>query len=170
MSDPTEEFLWKVHGYTSEFIRFADTKAALVVAWSSTLISGLFGLKAHRLLSPHRFTTDAIDVCTTVGGVAAAVAFSSLVVAFLIAMTIIMPRLWTKRKIGLIFWENIQGYKSAEQFLAALAQEQGFVNAIADHVFMVSAVCQRKYRRLKLAIGLSLVGGLAGVVVALSLS
>jgi hypothetical protein len=44
------EFIWKVHPYTNDYIRFADTKAAAVIAWCVSLISLLFASKAH-----HRF-------------------------------------------------------------------------------------------------------------------
>jgi hypothetical protein len=33
-----EDFLWQVHEYTNEYIRFADTKAAFIVAASTALI------------------------------------------------------------------------------------------------------------------------------------
>ena len=35
------EFFWKVHSYTNEYIRFADTKAELVIGWTLALVGAL---------------------------------------------------------------------------------------------------------------------------------
>jgi hypothetical protein len=40
-AEATDKFLWDVHKYTNDYIRFADTKAAFVAAASTALIGTL---------------------------------------------------------------------------------------------------------------------------------
>jgi hypothetical protein len=55
---PTQiEFAWHVHTYTNEYVRFADTKAAAVLAISAGLIGGLFAAKAHRFIMDAHFVS-----------------------------------------------------------------------------------------------------------------
>jgi hypothetical protein len=51
-ADATAKFLWDVHKYTNDYIRFADTKAAFVAAASTALIGTLVG--SNVLDSCHR--------------------------------------------------------------------------------------------------------------------
>src|SRR5437763_11946832 len=51
---PSLEFLWKVHSYTNDYIRFADTKAGIALALVAGLLATLFGSKAHYYLAPSR--------------------------------------------------------------------------------------------------------------------
>jgi hypothetical protein len=45
--DTLRAFTWKVHDYTSELIRFADTKASIVPALSTGIISIFLGARIH---------------------------------------------------------------------------------------------------------------------------
>ena len=42
-----QDFLWKTHSYMNDYIRFADTKAAVVIALSTALLGGLIAAEAH---------------------------------------------------------------------------------------------------------------------------
>jgi hypothetical protein len=69
-TQPTDtDFIWKVHSYTNEYIRFADAKAGAVIAWCSALTAALFAAKAH-----YKFRGSSIDFF----GFLALVAFLSL--------------------------------------------------------------------------------------------
>jgi hypothetical protein len=166
MTDRTEDFLWKVHSYTNDYIRFADTKAAVVIAWASALVSGLYGLKAHHFLAPAKFDTADPALWPTLQGGLAATAFLFLGLAFVMAMAVVMPRLWTKKTTGFIFWEDILGHVSGTALLNDLERSQETKKHLADHLFQIAQISRRKYRRLRWAIGFSLVGGVAAAFLA----
>src|SRR4051794_35473694 len=76
------DFIWKTHDYTNNYIRFADTKAGLIVVIISGLLAGLLNAKAYLWMSPERFNpSGALFKETVLGGLALAT-FLALVVGF----------------------------------------------------------------------------------------
>jgi hypothetical protein len=75
------EFAWKTHEYLHEYIRFADTKAAFVVAWCSALIGMLYVGQLHQAVLDSYFTFHNISLSVTL----AAIGFPLLGGAFVIA-------------------------------------------------------------------------------------
>jgi hypothetical protein len=42
-----QQFLWNTHSYISEYVRFADSKAAFAGTLAGGLLAALYGAKAH---------------------------------------------------------------------------------------------------------------------------
>jgi hypothetical protein len=132
MTEPSDEFLWKVRAYTNEFIRFADTKAALVVAWTSALVSGQFGLKARHRLRPARFAPLRIDWLEAFGAFWAVVAFASRADRVCDRDDHCAAPPVDQEEDGFIFWENVLGHASSDAWLLALTQEADLKKHVAD--------------------------------------
>jgi hypothetical protein len=158
-ADSTDKFLWDVHKYTNDYIRFADTKAAFVAAASTGLIGALVG-------------SSALDSCFVVVpatwlewcGLAGLLLLATALVLSVLA---IRPRLWNHTSVGYIFWESIQGHKTAQAFSQAIGElpGSGLTRATSDHLFMLASVATRKYGYVKWAIHAGIAGGLlAGIV------
>jgi hypothetical protein len=91
---PAAEFVWKVHGYTNEYIRFADAKAGAIITWCAGLIALLFTIKAQSRFLPPQITFTDIDWKATGLGAAAIVAFLFLTLSVTFGFLTILPRLW----------------------------------------------------------------------------
>jgi hypothetical protein len=161
------DFLWHVHAYTDENIRFADTKASIVIVWSAVLLGYLISAKAHHLFLHAGFAK------LSAGGQAHAllglVTFGFLAAAFLLAVLTISPNLRDERSPGFLFWKRIRAHKSAARFREQLLQRssEDLASHLAGNVFILAGVCQRKYRRLQWAIRTACCGSLAAGVVVL---
>src|SRR5262245_55396837 len=94
------EFLWNVHSYINEYIRFGDAKAGLVIAWTTALIGGLVAVKFQEHFK-----------LTWQGGVSV-FGFVLLVLAFICAFAAVIPNLGSSQHTGLIFWKNILNHGS----------------------------------------------------------
>jgi hypothetical protein len=158
-ADSTDKFLWDVHKYTNDYIRFADTKAAFVAAASTALIGALVG-------------SSALDSCframpaTWLQWVAIA-GLLLLAVSLILSALAIRPRLWNHTSVGYIFWESIKGHKTARAFSQAISElsASGRTAATSDHLFVLASVATRKYGYVKWAIHAGIAGGLlAGIV------
>src|SRR2546428_5070756 len=112
------EFLWKVHSYTNDYIRFADAKAGFSVGIASALLAVLYAAKCHEL-----FVTLAPVQRTPLAWVSVG-AFLSLVASILAAVAAVRPRLWTHSDKGFIFWRGIAEYDGPEMFTAAFQAQQ----------------------------------------------
>ena len=114
-----EDFLWQVHGYTNEYIRFADTKAAFIAAATSALIGtsisssvlDSFLLKAPCLWYRSQWL--------------ALIGLLMLSLSTICSLAVVWPRLWNKTPVGFIFWESIAGHRSAVNFSKAIHKATG---------------------------------------------
>jgi hypothetical protein len=91
---PSAEFAWKVHGYTNEYIRFADAKAGAIITWCAGLIALLFTIKAQTKFLPPQITVADIDWKATGLAAAAITAFLFLTLSVTFGFLTILPRLW----------------------------------------------------------------------------
>jgi hypothetical protein len=71
-----------------------------------------------------------------------------LSISMFFSLAVIWPRIWNKTSIGLIFWESIARHRSA----------QDRSTAIAEHLFILSALAKRKYLWVKFALWLGVPG------------
>jgi hypothetical protein len=153
------EFLWNVHSYLNEYIRFADTKAALVVTWTSALLGALVAGSFHK-----RFAL------TITGGLCFA-GFVLVVLAFACSFCAVIPRLRSTQLPGFIFWRSIVAHKSKEQFIAELKKQtsENLADHVAGHLFDLSHVSDRKFWWVDRSIMLALLGSvLSGIMYMLS--
>lgn len=185
------EFAWKVHGYTNDYIRFADPKAAFGMAAVSGLVACLFSLKAHQYPSIARVYESGYAAHVIAYSVAVVASFALLLASAVIFTTVISPRLWriafesikhrirhwvtrllgeekkSAPKDGLIFWEEVLAQGSAEAYVKHLnsIDAKQALKEIANHTYTLAGVASAKYARLKLGIGTGVLGCLFAVVV-----
>lgn len=153
MKNNDSEFAWHVHGYLNSYIKFGDTKAALISGLSGPLVYGLFGLSSWKL----SWTLPSFF------GLLAMAAFAT---AFCFAFTAIWPNLLTikvkqgKRRShsietdgkeapdkGFIFWKNILAHPNANAFAnecAELTDEQKLKH-VSHHCYELAGITDRKY-------------------------
>ena len=163
------DFLWQVHSYTNEYIRFADTKAALTIAWATALLGALYAERVHAV--PDR--TTAFLVITLM-------ATAPLCAGFVLAVLSILPRLYRNpiaklransttstatKSVGLIYWGDVQSLKNAsayEQHIEKL-DEENIVGELSRHMFVLSDIANSKYRLVNLSIAVVAVGSIFAV-------
>jgi hypothetical protein len=157
------EFLWKVHGYTNDYIRFGDTKAGFCFGVASALIGALFVSKSHEL-----FTKIGPSQWTAWSYVSLA-AFLSLAVSIGATIIVIRPRLWTHEKKDFVFWGAISAFGTETEFGAEFAaQTPNELNtSLAHHLYSISRVCRRKYMWVTVAILAAVLGGALAVLLLL---
>jgi hypothetical protein len=163
-ADAASAFLWDVHRYTNEYIRFADTKAAFIATACTALIGSLVASSMFESCCRSSFN-GMTDIQWF-----AALALVLLSFAVLIAVWSIRPRLPGRNPSGgFIFWESVTAHSSAASFTKAFARlsEADRTKALAEHVFVLASIAKRKYTLVGWAVWLGLPGGLIAPVVVL---
>lgn len=153
-SQPLPEFLWEVHSYINEYIRFADVKAAFVVVIATGLLGALVTSSLYRPLFQSSAEGPARSVWIAVGAI---ILLGASLICSIIA---VKPRLTGKWHHGFIFWESIAGFESGGKYwheVKSLSTEDR-ARAIAEHLYALSGVARAKYKWVNLAI-LSLICG-----------
>lgn len=150
-----EDFLWQVHEYSNEYIRFADTKAAFIAAATSALIGASISssvLDSFLLKAPSVWYWSQW---------LAAIGLLLLSLSTFFSLVVVWPRLWNKTSVGFIFWEAITGHQSAANFSQAIHKTTGQerTTSIAEHLFILGSVARRKYLYAKYALWLGVPGG-----------
>lgn len=179
------EFAWKVHGYTNEYIRFADSKAGVALAVAAGLLASLFGAKAHTYLHYSRlwFVCGEFEWESTLVATLSLIAFAGLILAAGFLVWAIEPRVWAKTpkdgkaekaatptiiatSRGLIFWESVRACGTAGEYDAAVRETNvnAQLNQVTSHVFVLGDIAKRKYDRIKWAIWSGVVGTAATLV------
>jgi hypothetical protein len=153
--ESTAHFLWEVHRYTNEYIRFADTKAAFIAGVSTALIGSLVSstlLDTVLLTSPSLWSKLQWTAIVALILLAASLAF---------CISVIKPRLWNNRSVGFIYWGSVIGHGTTRDFtkaVHALSVRERSVS-ISDHLFVLAAIADRKYRYADRAVIAAVAGG-----------
>lgn len=157
------EFLWNTHSYINEYIRFSDTKAGFVITLSGALLGSLYSTKAHEL-----FVKFEVSRWSWLNWFSFA-SFLMLVLAVLLGIWAIRPRLWSRSDRAFIYWGGIAKHQSGEAFSEEfrLLADDSLLGYLAHHVFELSTVCARKYFWVSASIVVGGVGGLLAAVVVL---
>jgi hypothetical protein len=156
------DFAWKTHEYINNYIRFADTKAAFVVAWTSGLLAVLYGANAHHIfVFGLDFSTAAVAPTLSLA------AFLLLPAAFLIAVWSMIPRLPTTQRSGLVFWESILVHTNGELYARDLARrdEDSLSQHLCVQIHTVAGVAKTKYLYVSISMWLAFFGSICAVVV-----
>jgi Pycsar effector protein len=152
-----QDFLWRVHGYTNDYIRFADTKAAFCLGLALALIAALMKSSSPGAFSGH------IDALSR-GGASALLSMTALVLligSIIAAVMTVRPRLSTHSQKGFIFWEAISAFGAPAIFTSAYAaqSEEELTECLSHHLYTLAQVCRRKYFWANLAIIAVISGG-----------
>ena len=149
-------FLWEVHRYINEYIRFADTKAAFLMTAASAIVGALVSTGVvDKIFTKSAPTAWSFTTWLALTGLAFLTASVSC------GVFAIKPRLWGRATVGLIFWESILRHGTSDMYHAALVSaSSGREKAISDHIYVLSALAQRKYDFVKFSVYLAIPGGL----------
>lgn len=155
------DFLWKIHGYVNEYIRFADTKAAFTITLAVAVLGGLLSSGVHRLVvlaPPSQWTLLES---------AAGASMFLLAISVFLGGCAIWPRFWRRGAgEGHIFWGAIVEQPNANAFWAGIRNRapENLTEAVAHHVYSLANVCARKYSYVSLSMGAAFVGAVLGAL------
>lgn len=156
------DYLWKIHGYTNDYIRFADTKAGFAAGVVLAVMGALVASHTFDSLGRIPFAQLHYRVWLGVLGLA------TLISSFIFAVLAIKPRLKSETHKGFIFWESVREYGSDFSYAGAckkLSTDEMEFN-VSRHIFALAGIAKRKYFWTNLSILTGSVGGLiAGAVV-----
>jgi hypothetical protein len=149
------EFLWRVHSYINDYIRFADTKAQLTIGWSTAV--------AGALIAAHFYD----GMVWPWPALARLVGLLALGVSIACAVIAVNPRLRTSQPKGYIYWNSVLGHGDKDNFVRAAdsigANEAG--QHVANHIYDLASICRNKYWWVNLSILLAFAGSvLSGIL------
>jgi hypothetical protein len=151
------KFLWEVHHYINEYIRFADTKAAFTATACTALIGSIVASKALDSIFLRHTSQWLWSQKLSI------IALILLTAAVLLCIWSIRPRLPGKNPTGgPIFWESIVAHGSPHAFFQYLADlhPDDRVAALSDHVYVLASIAKKKYSHVSWAVWLGLPGGI----------
>lgn len=152
-------FLANEQRYLSEYIRFADQKAAFIFAFSLASMGFLHKMGAYKELF-----SDPITWAKT--SLLCAGSSSLLLIAATLSFSVLLPRLRSSKKMGLVFWENVAMHKTPDTYSGALfaASSQTLLSEMAEHCFYLCLICLRKYNVIRVAVWVAPAGALLGLL------
>ena len=139
------------HSYLIEHIKLADTKAAFLFGAVTAMIAYL---AAKGAMWPE---LGQVSVPSTV--LLAIVGVVLMLTSGVFSLAVIWPSS-EKTQANLIFWKDVCSHGTGERYsgrVAALSETE-VVRQLTTHCFDLSVVCNRKYRRLNIALLAGLVG------------
>jgi Family of unknown function (DUF5706) len=179
----TLDFLWKVRDGVAADIRFADTKAVMVIGFCSAFISGMFAAKLQRFLrgGPALWGAGLYETLMAAGTAAALLLLGGAIIASVWAF---IPRLWDRRlpslgarvkhvfwrlpssSPGFLYWEHIRAHGGPPDFWKSVAPltEAELAEKVAEQLFVLSCVATDKYMSLTRSVRMAAPGGLLAAV------
>jgi len=148
-------FVTYVHDYICDFIKFADQKAAFILAGASGFLALVYnqgGRAIWRVALGDWRTREWL----------AGMAIILMAVSAVFAILTVAPRLKGGAR-GLIYWSAIAGFSSPQEYREALAKLdlRTTTDEISRHCYELSQITQSKYELLKWAT----LTGMAGLAV-----
>jgi hypothetical protein len=160
--DGKESFLWDVHKYTNEYIRFADTKAAFIAGVDAALVGTAVSSSLYD--SCLRQTPCHWPAAVWLGN--AGIIPLGISIAFCVSA--IIPRLWHNVVHGFIYWDSVLAHGSPKQFIQAYDAllPESLTHELANHVYVLASIAKKKYGLVRKAVWSGVVGGVVtGVAV-----
>jgi hypothetical protein len=176
------DFLWKVHSYTNDYIRFADQKAGLLLAVQSGLVAALYSAKLHLACSVSKLNYDQATAKDTLLGFVALLAFAGLLVGIACALFAIVPRLWVQFRPSLvarlrnklvgdlpkgpIFWKQVLLTGSSEeyvQYVEGLSPTER-VRQVGHHIHALAGVANAKFDWINLSVAAGALGAFLALI------
>lgn len=129
---------WKVHDYISTYIQLADTKAGAIL---------VLGTVDATVLAVVPSSLAIWQKCVL------GVGLLGLVVGFILALLVIIPRTNHRSNEGLIFWGNIKKYEHYPDYQATFSA-MDLLQDVLKHNYYIASIADRKY----VLLGRALVG------------
>lgn len=158
------EFLWNQHAYISDYIKFADAKAALIASGTTAIIGAAFGAR----FKPAAIL--ALRAPTSLRSCILLVSFLALALSVLLSAWCIKPRLLTGKTLAPMSWVDISNYQNAQAFEKAhyCLKPDELGPMLARQIFYMSKICRRKHRLVALSLWSCIVGAVLMVLQAIS--
>jgi hypothetical protein len=149
------DFLWKQHGYISDFVKFADTKAAFTSVAATALLGALFSFFLTRPSSLVTVLKGYFDLMFVIWSSV------SLLMAVLLTVWAIIPRLNREAKPGPLSWIEVAHFESATAFTAAsiAVTAPQAVELLSKQIWHMARICERKHLLVRWSIFFGLSGG-----------
>jgi hypothetical protein len=155
------DFIWKTHEYINNYVRFADQKAVFVVAWCSAIIGAIYAAHLNEGVLHSHITLAELSWGTTLAGFALVM----MGLSFLTAAWVVVPRLPTNQRSGLIFWESILVHADGELFANAMGRfdQNQLARHLSVQVYTLAGVAKTKYWWLAISMWFAFFGSICGV-------
>lgn len=154
-----EGFCMHVHKYITDFIKFADQKAAFCFALSTSLLC--FGYKAnlHLLWMKSPKTYILVDTMCIIS-------MCCLAIGLATSVWVIIPNL-RKSHRGFVFFGSIAEYKSSTEYASVIlgSNSTHLRRALLQHTYDIAIVCNNKYWWLGRSLWFTAIGVILFVVV-----
>ena len=152
-NDYDSEFGRNNNNYLNEYIRFADTKAGILLAieggflvklsdnWSK-ILSNISGGKDLTPIFSIELQLTLLVIATII-----------MLLSTIATLWVIIPRLGEKSKRGYIFWENIAEFPSAKKYVEEVFElsKKELDSILLEQNYYLARTAKRKYRVLRLA-------------------
>ncbi len=152
-----QDFLWHVHEYLNEYVRFADSKAAFAGTIAGAVLAALYGAQAHIPLLQGPPNAWAFSSWLTLLGALGLLACVGL------AAWVVAPRLGSSQPKAFIYWQGIAEHCSQDEFRAGFAtlSTGDMTDHLLGHVFdLATKVCVPKYALVRWCIWCLCLGAL----------
>jgi hypothetical protein len=152
LADFHAEFADFEEGYVRSYIALADTKAAWSFTIASAMLAFLFGQETTKrdLLAP----ACSVEFALLLGSAAL------LTVSAFYSFRVVAPRLRSPSGEGIIFFGAVASQESAATYVEDVAakDKRALTEARLKHCYDISRVCDAKYKALKGALWLGVLG------------
>ena len=143
--------------YLTDNVKFADSKAGVLI--------GLDGLLLRAAIDYFKSAGIAFgSLLESLMSSAFFLIFGSafLILGIILALTVVFPRRASGAKRGLVFWENIAKYPSADEYTEEVMKvtEEELDRRMAEQQYYVSMTATKKYHMLRRAFWASSLGAL----------
>ena len=139
------DFASRVHVYTHDYIRFADTKASAILAASGFLFTGL--LTRADVIGQLLRKSHSLQFWIIVTG---GCGLAGLIFTVWNCIRCIMPRLGSQGH-GFIYWDQVEKEKDYVDWMGNLSSEAA-ISELARHIQAVSRTARQKYECVRYAL------------------
>lgn len=147
------ESLWKIYNAVNEWIKFSDTKAAVVLATNGVVLSIFFSniLKYIKPLFLYQVLTSFVILFIIIGTVAG-------ILSIIYAIFCLIPDTGSYKSKSLVFFGDIAQFDTPEEYSKEAKKELFNELNLKDHIFQEiwinSRIASDKYDNVKLSIKL----------------
>jgi hypothetical protein len=138
-------FAYHLHCYISDYVKFADQKAAFIFAINAALLGYQFKSKAYLMWLKRPSSWAPLDIICLLGMVL-------LSVGLVFSSTVVVPSLRKTHK-GIVFFRSVSEYANAFGYASDVINStpSRLTREVLEHAYDLSRICSSKYRRLVVA-------------------
>lgn len=152
-------FLTNQQHYLQDHIRFADQKAAFIFTFSLAALGFLYSQDMYIGLYPHITSWIEQHIIGTICTV-------FLLMSCVLAVSTVLPRLWSYSGKGIIFWDDFLKYGSAEKYFEEIRSlnPNSIHVEISKHCFILGKICSKKFKLVKYGIWAAVIGSIFAII------